>query len=193
MPVNLYLARHGQTQWNKVQRYQGRLDSDLTPLGKQQSVDIAKKLNHKHIDLIISSPLGRAVAGAKICQQQLAVPIIYDDGLLERDLGDWQGQHIADIKHDDNYDEILHQFTQLSPACGESALNCGERVYKTLKRLAERYENSRLLVIFHGEALRCLLAKLGSISTGNAYQLFDNGCLLQLTYTAHDNSFQLVS
>ncbi|MCI2286112.1 histidine phosphatase family protein [Colwellia sp. MSW7] len=68
MTVNLYLARHGQTQWNKIQRYQGRLDSDLTSLGKQQSEKIALQLTHKNIDLIVSSPLGRAAAGAQICR-----------------------------------------------------------------------------------------------------------------------------
>ncbi|MCI2286111.1 histidine phosphatase family protein [Colwellia sp. MSW7] len=123
--------------------------------------------------------------------EQLTAPIIYDDGLLERDLGEWQGQHMADIKKDKNYHEILHQFTQLAPVGGESALTCGERIYQALKSLAQRYQNKNLLVIFHGEALRCSLAKLGNISTGNAYQLFDNGCLLQLTY-AHNNRFQLI-
>jgi broad specificity phosphatase PhoE len=193
MTVNLYLARHGQTQWNKVQRYQGRLDSELTLLGEQQSAEIALQLTNKNIDLIVSSPLGRAAAGAKICQQQLMIPVIYDDGLIERDLGDWQGLHITDISNDESYHEIFHQITQLSPAGGESALTCGERVYQTLKLLAKRYKNKNLLIICHGEALRCLLAQLGNNSTDNAYQLFNNGCLLKLTYEHHNNNFQITT
>jgi len=193
MTVNLYLARHGQTQWNKVQRYQGRLDSELTLLGEQQSAEIALQLINKSIDLIISSPLGRAVSGAKICQQQLAIPVIYDDGLIERDLGDWQGLHITDISNDESYHEIFHQITQLSPTGGESALTCGERVYQTLISLAKRYKNKNLLIICHGEALRCLLAKLGNNSTDSAYQLFNNGCLLKLTYEHHNNNFQITT
>lgn len=192
MKTNLYLARHGQTQWNKVHRFQGQLDSELTPAGEQQSEQIAQRLMCKEIDLIVSSSLGRAITSAKICQQKMTVPFISLDGLNERDLGHWQGQHVDDIKGDKNYHEILHQFTKLKPLDGESALTCGERIYQTLKSLSKNYQNKSLLIIFHGEALRCLLAKLGEISTDNAYQLFDNGCLVQLSYDHHSSNFKSI-
>lgn len=192
MKTTLYLARHGQTMWNKVQRFQGQLDSELTPIGRQQSENIAQQLADKQIDLIVSSSLGRAIASAQICQQQLNVPVINISGLIERDLGHWQGLHVDDIKNDENYNEILHQFTELKPTNGESAITCGERIYQALKLLAENNHDKNLLIIFHGEALRCLLAKLGESSTDNAYELFDNGCLLALTYQHQNHSFQLI-
>lgn len=193
MKTNLYLARHGQTQWNKVQRFQGQLDSELTEKGQQQAKNIALQLADNKIDLIVSSSLGRAITTAVICQQQLNVPMINLAGLVERDLGHWQGEHVADIQHDKNYHEILHQFTELTPIDGESALHCGERIFQTLKLLAQGQQHKNLLVIFHGEALRCLLAKLGESSSDNAYQLFDNGCLLSLSYHHHNHSFQLMA
>ncbi|WP_085298868.1 histidine phosphatase family protein [Cognaticolwellia mytili] len=192
MKTKLYLARHGQTLWNKVQRFQGQLDSELTAVGKQQSENIAQQLADKNIDLIVSSSLGRAIASARICQQQLNVPVINVDDLIERNLGHWQGEHVDDIKSDKNYHEILHQFTELKPVDGESAVQCGTRIYQTLQSLAENNQNKNILVIFHGEALRCLLAKLGESSTDNAYDLFDNGCLLTLTYQHQKHSFQLI-
>jgi broad specificity phosphatase PhoE len=192
MKTTLYLARHGQTHWNKVQRFQGQLDSELTAIGKQQSENVASQLISKKIDLIVSSSLGRAIASAAICQQQLNAPVMSLDSLVERDLGHWQGKHVNDIKNDKNYHEILHQFTELKPVNGESAILCGERIYQALTSLALSHKNKNLLVIFHGEALRCLLARLGENSTGNAYQLFDNGCLLSLNYLHQDNQFQLV-
>ena len=73
MPTKIYLARHGETLWNKTQRLQGQLDSELTSLGKIQSLDVANKLVTKNIDLIISSPLGRALESAYICQEKLKV------------------------------------------------------------------------------------------------------------------------
>lgn len=192
MKTNLYLARHGQTQWNKVHRFQGQLDSKLTPAGERQSAQIAQRLMSKEIDLIVSSSLGRAIASAQICQQKLTVPFISLDGLKERDLGHWQGQHVDDIKGDKNYHEILHQFTELKPLDGESALTCGERIYQTLKSLSKNNKSKNLLIIFHGEALRCLLAKLGDLSMDNAYQLFDNGCIVQLAYNHHNCNFQSI-
>lgn len=193
MQTKLYLARHGQTKWNKVQRFQGQLDSELTETGKQQSKRLAQHLTDQQIDFIISSSLGRAIASADICQQQLNVPLFSLDGLIERDLGHWQGQQVDDIKSDKNYHEILHQFTKLQPLYGESAYACGTRIEQTLTLLAKNYPDKNLLVIFHGEALRCFLAKLGHNSTDNAYQLFDNGCVLNLSYQHDSKRFQLLS
>jgi len=190
MKTTLYLARHGQTQWNKVGRFQGQLDSKLTQVGQQQSEQLALQLTNQKIDLIVSSTLGRAIDSALICQQVLNSPMEQLAELMERDLGLWQGQYITGIKVNQHYDEILHQFTALTPPTGESAINCGSRIYHALKTLAKNHLDKNLLVIFHGEALRCLLATLGSNSTGNAYELFDNGCLLQLNYLHDDESFQ---
>ncbi|WP_114326023.1 histidine phosphatase family protein [Candidatus Colwellia aromaticivorans] len=191
MKTNLYLARHGQTQWNKVQRFQGRLDSELTEMGKQQSEKLAQHLANQQIDLIISSSLGRAVNSALICQKTLNIPIVSLDELTERDLGHWQGQYVDDIKVNENYNEIFHQFSVLKPKNGESAINCGTRIYKTIKVLANNHINKNLLIIFHGEALRCFLAKLGHQSTNNAYELFANGCTFHLTYNHEDERFKM--
>ena len=191
MKTTLFLARHGQTKWNKVHRFQGQLDSNLTQEGQQQSEKLALNLVTQQIDLIVSSTLGRSVDSALICQRILNIPIAQVNELNERNLGPWQGQYIADIKSDKNYHEILHQFTETSPLNGESAVSCGSRIYQALKALATSHFNKKILVIFHGEALRCFLAKLGHNSSENAYELFDNACLLPLTYLHGDDSFQL--
>ena len=193
MTTNLYLARHGQTQWNKIQRFQGQLDSELTEIGKQQAKNIAEQLTDQKIDLIISSTLGRALTSAKICQQQLNVPVQSTDDLIERDLGHWQGQQVNDLKANKAYHEILHQFTELRPMNGESALGCGERIAQSLTSIAKNQQNKNLLIIFHGEALRCFLAKLGHNSNENAYELFDNGCMFHLSYQHENERFQLLS
>jgi len=193
MKTTLYLARHGQTQWNNVKRFQGQLDSDLTEIGQQQSTQLAKQLANKNINLIFSSTLGRAMDSALICQQLLKKSITHLNEIMERDLGDWQGQYISDISTDKNYHEILHQFTNLAPPHGESATDCGLRIEQALKKLAKHHINKNLLIIFHGEALRCFLAKLGHNSTDNAYELYDNGCVLQLSYLQSNDSFQRIT
>ena len=190
MNTHLYLARHGQTQWNAVHRYQGQLDSELTLLGKAQSKQLAQLVANKKIDIIISSSLGRAMSTAMICQQKLNVPVINLEAITERNLGRWQGQYVNDIKADIHFDEILHQYTALQPTDGESAIDCGTRIDNALQLLAKKHINKKLLVIFHGEALRCFLAKLGQQSTRNAYELFDNGSTFHLTYNHDNKNFQ---
>jgi len=191
MKTTLYIARHGETQWNQVQRFQGQLDSNLTELGEIQSVQIAQQLLDKNIDIIFSSDLGRAKHSAEICQGLLNVKVKLDKNLTERHLGHWQGEKIENLSHDNNYNELLYKFTELAPKGGESAVTCGQRIYNALKEIVRAYTTQNILVIFHGEALRCFLAFLGEFSNQNAYDLFKNGCVTHLTYDHNAEAFKL--
>lgn len=182
MKTRIYLARHGETLWNKTQRLQGQLDSELTPLGKTQSLEIAGTLATKNIDLIISSPLGRAVESAFICQQKLKVTHQISDNLMERNLGVWQGKEVKTLQLLTEYDELLNQVTSLKIKYSESALACGQRIFNSLKQLANEHLGQNLLIIFHGEALRCLLFLLGKKDTSNAFDLYKNGCIVTLDF-----------
>lgn len=190
MKTTLYLARHGQTQWNVEQRFQGLLDSDLTATGEQQSKALALSMIDKQLDIIASSTLGRAMKTANICSQIVCKPIVNVAGLIERDLGLWQAQLVHNVKTDEHYNEILHQFTALTAHNVESAVICGLRIHDALKSLALTNTNKNILVIVHGEALRCFLAHLGHLSTDNAYELFDNASVSHFTFYSDTNHFQ---
>ncbi|WP_170309612.1 histidine phosphatase family protein [Litorilituus lipolyticus] len=192
MHTRIYLARHGETLWNKTQRLQGQLDSDLTPLGENQALAIAKKLADRHIDLIVSSPLGRAKKSALICQQILKVDHQIKMPLMERNLGIWQGEEIQHLKTLPDYHECLQQVTSLAIYNLESALNCGQRILESLKQLANDNSGKSVLVIFHGEALRCLLFLLGKEDTLNAFHLYKNGCIITVDFNTTTQEFTLV-
>ncbi|MGB1198057.1 MAG: histidine phosphatase family protein [Thalassotalea sp.] len=191
MKTTIHLARHGETLWNSQQRFQGELDSELTIIGKQQSLQLAQTLANQAIDCIISSALGRAIATAKICQQQLNIPHIIEKQLSERNLGQWQGQQLQTLTNEATYAEVLQAFTDLAPPNGESAQACGQRIFSTIKAIAEHAPNKNLLIIFHGEALRCFLLHLGQTFSDNAYQLFTNGFSCKLHYQHVNDKFQL--
>jgi len=182
MTTKIYLTRHGETRWNKTQRLQGQLDSSLTSVGQQQSQQVAVTLQASHIDIIVSSPLGRAQQSATIYQRHLAVPLLTVNELAERNLGDWQGQQVASLSGLVDYQEILHQVTNLTVPNGESALACANRIEQCLLTLAKRFEHKHIVVVFHGEALRCLLHTQGSNSNNNAFELYKNGCIVELNY-----------
>lgn len=191
MQTNLYLARHGETLWNKEQRFQGQLDSELTDLGKEQSLQLAEFFSDKKIDLVISSPLGRAVSTAIICQHHLNIAVAVDRGLNERNLGQWQGKYVNTLMSEAIYTEVLQQFTDVAPLDGESAQACGQRIYRTIEAIAKQAPEQNILIIFHGEALRCFLFALGEKYTDNAYQLFANGSAFQLSYQHQNAMFKL--
>jgi probable phosphoglycerate mutase len=182
MQTRIYLARHGETLWNKTQRLQGQLDSELTPLGKTQSLDIAEMLATKNINLIVSSPLGRALQSAVICKQKLNVTHQISNNLMERNLGVWQGEEVKTLQALPEYSELLKQVTSLTVDNSESALTCGHRIFDTLKELGYEHTGQNILIICHGEALRCLLFLLGKTDTSNAFTLYKNGCVVTLDF-----------
>jgi broad specificity phosphatase PhoE len=103
----IFLVRHGETEWNRARRYQGWLDSPLTPEGIAQAAAIGRRLLHLPgaVDAeIVASPLGRARRTATIIAEALSDsdgrprPIRFDERLREISLGSWDGIDKRDIR-----------------------------------------------------------------------------------------------
>jgi broad specificity phosphatase PhoE len=93
----IYLVRHGQTEMNRAGRFQGRLDSPLTPLGEAQARRVGARLKAVAAELggdwvIEASPLGRTRRTAELIGESLGLPVRrYDQRLAEVDFGSWEG------------------------------------------------------------------------------------------------------
>jgi broad specificity phosphatase PhoE len=100
MPT-IYLIRHGETEWNRIGRMQGTLDSPLTERGCAQASQVGQILLHelgaKPIVNFISSPLGRALQTAEIISKVLDISFTTDTRLMEISLGDWNGYTYSEI------------------------------------------------------------------------------------------------
>lgn len=89
---NLVLIRHGETDWNTARRYQGQTDTALNESGQRQMGQVADRLSLEKLDLVLSSPLQRAVQSAEIIAAPHGLPVIPEDRLQELHLGLWQGK-----------------------------------------------------------------------------------------------------
>jgi probable phosphoglycerate mutase len=93
----IYLIRHGQTEMNSVGRFQGRLDSPLTPLGEAQARRVGAQLASLAAELggawtIDASPLGRTRRTAELIAAEMGLPVRrHDERLAEVDFGPWEG------------------------------------------------------------------------------------------------------
>jgi broad specificity phosphatase PhoE len=96
-----YVARHGETDWNREGRYQGQLESTLTQLGRTQAVALASALARSGARRVISSPLARCVQTAEPVAAALGVEVESDARLLEIAHGTWEGRLRAEIEHAD--------------------------------------------------------------------------------------------
>ncbi len=92
MPDRLFLARHGQTVWNRERRLQGQLDSPLTDAGVEHARAVARRLEGAGVGLICTSPLGRARRTAEIIAEALGVEVVQVDELAEIHHGSFAGR-----------------------------------------------------------------------------------------------------
>lgn len=90
--MNIYVVRHGQTDWNVEHRMQGHTNVPLNLLGINQAKNVAIDLKDIPFDIIISSPLSRALDTANFINEYKNVPILTDERIIERCFGDLEAK-----------------------------------------------------------------------------------------------------
>lgn len=95
---HIFLIRHGETDWNREGRFQGKMDIPLNALGRKQAAAAAKALENAAIDRVVSSSLSRAAdtAGASTALSGLSVEVM--DGFREIDHGLWEGHTAEEVE-----------------------------------------------------------------------------------------------
>jgi len=149
--MKLYVARHGQTQWNAENRVCGSTNLPLTDLGKDQAKLLAEKVKEYNIDVIIASPMMRAMQTAGAVSIATGIPVIMDDRLREHDYGSFEG---AD-RNSDEYWAQKYQFAAKFPK-GESVLQLAQRVYNLLDDVKKTYPDKNVLLVCHGGVSRMI-------------------------------------
>jgi phosphoserine phosphatase len=97
----LYVARHGETEWNREGRYQGRRESSLTQTGIAQARVLAQALAAHPIARVIASPLRRCVDTARRLAALRGLNVETDDRLIEIAHGDWEGRLRVEIEQNE--------------------------------------------------------------------------------------------
>ena len=140
--MKLYVARHGQTDWNSENRVCGSTNRPLTDLGKEQAKALAEKMKDKGIDVIIASPMMRAMQTAGAVSLATGIPVIMDDRLREHDYGAFEGVD----RSRDEYWQQKYQFAAKFPQ-GESVLQLAHRVYSVIEDIKKAYPDKTILRI----------------------------------------------
>lgn len=142
----IYITRHGQTDWNVLKKVMGRCDEPLNNNGINQAKETKNNLLNTYIDLIICSPLLRAKQTAIIINEGRNIPIIYDERIIERDFGEFEGMQISDFDFNGYWN--YYQNEQYQQA--ENIQLFFERIYNFLNDLIEKYSDKNVLIVAHG-------------------------------------------
>lgn len=159
--VCIYLVRHGETDWNKNHLFQGRTDIPLNSVGRAQAQAVALALKRVPLTAIYSSPLKRALETARMIKvYHPTTPVFEESGLIEMDLGDFDGM---EARHwAERYPNLLALWkskpSMMIMPGGEGLKDVQARAVETLESILERNKNgSQLLLISHNFVITALL------------------------------------
>ncbi|TDC50482.1 histidine phosphatase family protein [Jiangella ureilytica] len=147
----IWLVRHGQTEWSRDGKHTGATDLPLTPVGEEAARSLAARLDGAAFGLVLSSPLQRARVTAELAGFASAE---LDDDLREWDYGDYEGITTPQIRETDP-DWSL--WTDGAPG-GERPKDVETRVDRVVERLRS-FDGEKALVFAHGHILRVLGAR----------------------------------
>ncbi len=160
--TTIHLIRHGETDWNLEQKYQGQQDIPLNATGVSQAQIVAEKLNVNHFSALYSSDLTRAFQTAQEISRKINLPIVTYPALREINQGEWEGRYIKDVLATSGAKvRAVYQnpYTARKPG-GESIAEVAERMYACLDKLAEKHHQQTIIVVSHGLAIATVLCKI---------------------------------
>jgi probable phosphoglycerate mutase len=172
----IYLVRHGETDWNVKGLLQGQSDIPLNKEGEKQAIEAAKK-HFKKIKFaaIFSSDLVRSKRTAEIIALEKKMAVETSVLLRERDFGPFEGKHWQEVEKELRMS--IKEFRMLSDEVAkklgiESDEKMMERFLRFLREVAVAYRGKNVLIVTHGSVMRVFLTKLGYLSKEESRQVF---------------------
>ena len=162
--MEVYLVRHGETEWSRARRHTGRSDLPLSPAGEAEAKALGDHLRGLEVDRVLSSPLARAVMTATLAG--FGDRLELTDALLEFDYGEYEGLTSPQIRATRPGWDL---FRDGCPG-GETVKTATERVRPLVEELVAAGDRS--LLFGHGHQLRILAACFLGLPPEGARHLF---------------------
>ncbi|SHI74151.1 histidine phosphatase family protein [Parasporobacterium paucivorans] len=160
--MELYIVRHGQTDWNKEKKMQGRADMPLNEEGRAQAERVGRALKNINFDAVFASPLQRALDTASIIAGHN--DIIVDERIYEIALGKLEGLVYRNLEKagGELYETVQAFFMSpdkyIPTEGGESYQNLLARTGEFLENLPKSHPDQKILLVSHATSIHAMLA-----------------------------------
>lgn len=162
MNTELLLIRHGETEWNKLGKFQGCSDIALSENGIMQAEKLSKHLNG-NFDYIYVSPLKRARKTAEIIAKNTAKTPVVVDNLREINFGEWEGLTLSEIKSNFKEEYIKWETDDKEgPICGGdlSLKRACIRAKDAMLSIVKKHPHKKTIIVAHGGIIKAGLTGL---------------------------------
>jgi len=162
MNTTVFLVRHGETEWNRLGKFQGCQDIDLSKEGIVQAEHLSKRLND-NFDYIYTSPLKRAMQTAYIIAANKKIEPMVINELREINFGEWEGLSLEEISY-----KFPREFNKWrndkleAPMCGGdlSIEKASTRAKNAIKEIVSKHKEKNILIVAHGGIIKAGLIGL---------------------------------
>ena len=178
--TTIYMVRHGETEWNAAHRMQGWSDIPLNERGREQAAYAARKFEDIPLDGIYTSPLKRAADTAKIIRGKRDIPLISEKGLIEINLGRWDGHtpEEMDAQYPGQYDLWRTKPGEVHIDGGETFADVQDRAYDAFLRIVQKEKGKTLLLVSHMGCLSTILFKIAGYPLNDLWKYPIGNCAL---------------
>jgi len=193
--THIILVRHGQTEWNRVERFRGRADVPLNEAGMQQAEATGRRVAAEwRPTAIYSSPLSRAVKTAEAIARYTDLALKTNSGLADIDYGDWQGLTLDETRS--RWPEMVdlwYNAPQLAHIPGGETLEeVRKRAMSSVEELSAQHTGQTIVLVGHTVINRMIL--LGVLGLGNErfWRMRQEPCAINV-FEVESADFTLVS
>ena len=161
--MKFFLVRHGETEWNKLGRFQGHYDISLNERGVSQAKETAETAAAWGHCAIYSSPLIRTMQVAEELARVTPMLVTKEPGLMELSLGDLEGVTGHEMREE--WPLVFAQWRsnpeKISMPNGESLVQLRERTWQTILDIEQKHTSEEVItIISHNFAIRCIVGEL---------------------------------
>jgi len=172
--MELWLIRHGQTDWNLIGRWQGqtRHAPGLNDTGRAQALAVRNQLKDANFSAIYSSDLLRARQTAELIAEPLGLTVVLEPRLREINLGAWEGMFSGEIEAQysrELTERVRDPFNTRAPQ-GESPSDMMERVVVAVNDIAEEHTDESVIIVSHGVSLAIIICHTQGLPLNEVYE-----------------------
>lgn len=173
--MKFYLVRHGETEWNKLGKFQGATDIELNERGLSQAKESAQAAAEWGHTAIYASPLTRTMQVAEEIKRVTSVEIGAKPGLMELKLGDLEGVTGDEMRA--GWPEVFQSWRErpelVKMPNGESLVQLQERAWETIVSIENDHEDDEsIVVVSHNFAIRTIIGALVGMPLANFHRMY---------------------
>ncbi|MCC6446406.1 MAG: histidine phosphatase family protein [Armatimonadetes bacterium] len=157
--MRLILIRHGETDWNARNRFQGQTDIPLNTTGRRQARVTGRRLRHEPVGAVYTSDLTRALETAHLIAASHVLEVRPSPALRERSFGAWEGLTMQEIEkaHPESASEWKKGDVYFAAPEGERLDDLQKRSVACVEEIIARHPGETVLIVGHGASLKTVI------------------------------------